>query len=200
MADFYPSDYEAPREHSEDGLPYGRSRKKEYVRMLAYLEAIKKKGPSKLVHYSTMLSSDAPTPEDPYAGIRKLIKDNDQKLARKNLIKRKHKRKSIKQNSMVKKSVPEISTANKYQIYIIEIDDPLSVYVGQSSYTPEVRLKKHLSGVDVIKQVSKANHPKLRPDLYEHIPIYASREDAEHEVNLKIRLLRIKGYNVNASR
>lgn len=84
----------------------------------------------------------------------------------------------------------------KYRVYVIELDDPMTVYVGQSYLTPEERFKKHISGVKSSRYVKKATNPKLRPDLYKHLPAYHRREDAERMEEKHARYLVKLGFNV----
>lgn len=84
----------------------------------------------------------------------------------------------------------------KYRVYVIELDDPMTVYVGQSYLTPEERFQKHVSGLKSSRYVKKAKNPKLRPDLYKHLPVFHKREDALQMEAKHARVLSKMGFNV----
>ena len=84
----------------------------------------------------------------------------------------------------------------KYTVYVIELDNPMTVYIGQSCWSPEERFKRHRSGIKSSKYVRKASNPKLRPDLYKHLPIFDKRVDAEKkEVSYAVELEK-RGFKV----
>ena len=87
-----------------------------------------------------------------------------------------------------------------YGVYVIEINnDPKHVYVGQSSKTPEERLKQHMAGdyehksARVFKRGAKG---KLRPDLYAYLERFATQAEAEEMEWLLARDLREEGFKV----
>lgn len=66
-----------------------------------------------------------------------------------------------------------------YGLYVLEIDsDPYYVYVGQSYLSPEERLEQHKNGVHSARSLRGAVRLVLRPDLYEGLPRYQSRDEA----------------------
>ena len=83
-----------------------------------------------------------------------------------------------------------------YCVYVIELDDPMVVYVGQSYLSPEERLKKHRSGVRSSRHVRNAKNPKLRPDLYQHLPKFESREAALGAEEHHAKYLEGQGFTV----
>jgi hypothetical protein len=85
-----------------------------------------------------------------------------------------------------------------YCVYVIELDDPKIVYVGQSWHSPEVRLQKHLSNEKKIgsRYVRNAKNPRLRPDLYAYLPSYSSRESAEAAETRHAQRLERQGFTV----
>lgn len=60
------------------------------------------------------------------------------------------------------------------RVYVIELDDPMIVYVGETGLPVEERFEKHRIGYKSSKHVRKAKNPILRPDLYEHLPTYVT--------------------------
>lgn len=64
------------------------------------------------------------------------------------------------------------------RVYVIELDDPMIVYVGETGLPTEERFEKHKIGYKSSKHVMKANNPLLRPDLYEHLPAYLTVPDS----------------------
>ena len=92
----------------------------------------------------------------------------------------------------------------KYRVYVIELTDlgPRRnpnlpwVYVGYSSRTPRQRFKQHREGGMLASNVVNRYWVKRRPDLYKHIPVLHTREDAiRAERKLRQELLD-KGYSV----
>src|SRR6185436_11682070 len=73
-----------------------------------------------------------------------------------------------------------------YRIYVIELRDAAGrrrrrdrpcVYVGQTVVTPEERFAQHRAGHKASRVVRRHGR-RLRPDLYEGLPLLASREAA----------------------
>ncbi len=82
------------------------------------------------------------------------------------------------------------------KVYVIELDDPRVVYVGETGLPVEERFEKHRIGYKSSKHVRKASNPMLRPDLYEHLPTYlTSKESRVAEAKLAAKL-RKQGYTV----
>ena len=91
-----------------------------------------------------------------------------------------------------------------YRIYVVELGEKAgrsrrpglpSVYVGQTVVTPEERFAQHKAGHKA-SRVVRRHGLRLRPDLYEGLPILASREAA---LVLEARVaaeLRARGYRV----
>jgi predicted GIY-YIG superfamily endonuclease len=70
-----------------------------------------------------------------------------------------------------------------YGVYVIELEgSPNSLYVGYSYRTAEERLQEHLSGHNAAGCFKHGARGRLRPDLYEHLPRFASRRSAEQAV------------------
>jgi predicted GIY-YIG superfamily endonuclease len=91
-----------------------------------------------------------------------------------------------------------------YRIYVVELADAAaprrppgqaSVYVGQTVVTPEERFAQHKAGHKA-SRVVRRHGVRLRPDLYEGLPLLASREAA---LVLEARVaaeLRSRGFRV----
>jgi hypothetical protein len=91
-----------------------------------------------------------------------------------------------------------------YRIYVVELADAAGrrrrrdracVYVGQTVVTPEERFAQHKAG-HKSSRVVRRHGVQLRPDLYEGLPLLASREAA---LVLEARVaaeLRSRGYRV----
>jgi hypothetical protein len=91
-----------------------------------------------------------------------------------------------------------------YRIYVVELAaaagrrrrrDLPCVYVGQTVVTPEERLAQHKAGHKG-SRVVRRHGVRLRPDLYEGLPLLASRVAA---LVLEARVaaeLRARGYRV----
>ena len=90
-----------------------------------------------------------------------------------------------------------------YRVYVVELAAPAAgrrnalppVYVGQTVVTPEERLAQHRSGHKAARVVRR-HGLRLLPELYEGLPLLASREAA---LVLEARLaaeLRARGYTV----
>ena len=84
----------------------------------------------------------------------------------------------------------------EYYIYVIELDNPMTVYVGQTYLTPVERFLQHKEGYKSSKYVKKAKNPKLRPELYLHIAPFSKRSDALAKESNYADELREKGYKV----
>jgi hypothetical protein len=90
----------------------------------------------------------------------------------------------------------------EYSVYVIELDESKrrgtpkpAVYVGQTVYSPEHRLAKHLSGERSSRHV-RGHAVKLLPDLYEEHNPMATRGEAEAKEAWLADLLRSEGYDV----
>ena len=82
------------------------------------------------------------------------------------------------------------------RVYVIELDDPMIVYVGETGLPIKKRFDNHLTGYKSSKHVRKAISPRLRPDLYEHLPTYAtSNESRIAEAKLAAKLKK-QGFTV----
>lgn len=82
------------------------------------------------------------------------------------------------------------------RVYVIELDDPMTVYVGETGLPVEERFEKHRIGYKSSKHVRNAKNPVLRPDLYEHLPTYITvKESRAAEARLASKLQN-KGYKV----
>ena len=91
-----------------------------------------------------------------------------------------------------------------YRIYVIELSGAAggggrgerpAVYVGQTVVTPERRFAQHMAGHKAARVVRRYGR-HLRPDLYEGLPLLASRDAA---LVLEARVaaeLRSRGYRV----
>jgi hypothetical protein len=105
--------------------------------------------------------------------------------------------------SIVSVAAPVRRPPRIYRIYVIELADAAgrgrrggpSVYVGQTVVTPEERFAQHRQGHKAARVVRR-HALRLRPDLYDGLPLLASREAA---LVLEARVateLRARGYNV----
>jgi len=84
-----------------------------------------------------------------------------------------------------------------YQVYVIELNnDPRTVYVGQTKYSPDERLRQHRLGYNSASIVRKAEKVKLRPDLFAHIEEVYTKPDSLHLESEVAEYLRWKGYKV----
>lgn len=88
-----------------------------------------------------------------------------------------------------------------YEVYVIELDyEPDHVYVGQSSYSPELRLMRHLTH-DKQFQAAKifrgaVQDGTLRPDLSSHLPTYEIESESKKAEKLLSEQLREQGFRV----
>jgi hypothetical protein len=93
-----------------------------------------------------------------------------------------------------------IAGRRTYGVYVIELDGNSNhVYVGQTWYMPEERLRQHLTGYAVFhaaRPFKRGAGGKLRPDLYEHLPRYATQQQAEDKEASWALELRKAGYRV----
>lgn len=96
--------------------------------------------------------------------------------------------------------VSRITRRRTYGVYVIELDGNHNhLYVGQTWYSPEERLRQHLTGYAVFhaaRPFKKGAIGKLRPDLYEHIPRYPSQPQAEAKEASWAMELKRAGYRV----
>ena len=84
-----------------------------------------------------------------------------------------------------------------WQVYAIELDNnPMKVYIGQSIYSPEIRLEQHMAGLNSSVKVRRADNPKLRPDLYGKIGKIENREEAQKAEIKLAEDLKQKGFTV----
>lgn len=81
-------------------------------------------------------------------------------------------------------------------VYVIELDDPNTVYVGETGLPVEERFEKHKIGYKSSKHIRKAKNPMLRPDLYEHLPQYLTVKESQKAEEKLAETLRKKGYKV----
>jgi hypothetical protein len=90
-----------------------------------------------------------------------------------------------------------------FRVYVVELADPAGrgrrgrpcLYVGQTTVTPAERFAQHKAGHKA-SRVVRRHGLRLRPDLYEGLPLLASREAA---LVLEARVaaeLRGRGYRV----
>lgn len=107
----------------------------------------------------------------------------------------------------------QASSGEQYTIYVIELREaawkdralqernpdrkPIEpcLYVGQTSKTPQERFAMHLAGEHDSPLVHK-HGKRLRPDLYEDVPIAQSREEAERLEAAHAAALRSRGFAV----
>ncbi len=80
-------------------------------------------------------------------------------------------------------SCARITRRRTYGVYVIELDGNRNhLYVGQTWYAPEERLRQHLTGYAVFhsaRPFKRGATGRLRPDLYEHLPRYVTQPQAE---------------------
>lgn len=82
------------------------------------------------------------------------------------------------------------------RVYVIELDDPMIVYVGETGLPVKERFEKHKIGYKSSRHVKNAKKPILRPDLYDDLPTYVTVGDsrlAERKLGTELRK---KGYKV----
>jgi hypothetical protein len=94
--------------------------------------------------------------------------------------------------------------ARVYRVYVIELADSAgprrdpehpNLYVGQTADTPEERFAEHRLGHRASRHVRK-HGLRLRPDLYQTLPLLATREQAEILEARVADELRSRGYRV----
>ena len=91
------------------------------------------------------------------------------------------------------------------RVYVVELSDDAgprrnrqyaNVYVGETGESPQKRFEKHKAGGQKASNVVRKYGLRLLPDLYEHLPAYATeRESVAAEKLLKAELELI-GYRV----
>lgn len=79
---------------------------------------------------------------------------------------------------------------------MIELDDPMIVYVGETGLPIEERFEKHRIGYKSSRHVRRAKNPILRPDLYEGLPSYITVKDSRSAEARLAKKLQNKGYTV----
>ena len=82
------------------------------------------------------------------------------------------------------------------RVYVIELDNPMTVYVGETGLPVEERFEKHRIGYKSSRHVKRAKHPILRPDLYEHLPTYNTVKESRTAESRLAKLLQKKGFTV----
>lgn len=97
-----------------------------------------------------------------------------------------------------------ITRPPSYRVYVIELSDSSNhVYVGQTWYAADERLRQHLTGLAVFhaaKPFKRGLSGRLRPDLYAHLPTFSTQSQAEElEATWAIRLKQA-GYRVEGGR
>lgn len=94
------------------------------------------------------------------------------------------------------------SERTTYCVYAIQLDgNPKNIYVGQTSHSPEERLKQHNSGLlenYSAKVFRKGVRGILRPDLYQYYPTYSNRNDALRAEIVFAEKLYGLGYSVHS--
>jgi hypothetical protein len=72
------------------------------------------------------------------------------------------------------------------RVYVIELSDAIgthrpnrpNLYVGETGLTPEQRFEKHKAGGLTASPKVKRYGIRLRPDLYEHLPVYPTEAES----------------------
>lgn len=82
------------------------------------------------------------------------------------------------------------------RVYVIELDDPMIVYVGETGLPVEERFEKHKIGYKHSRHVKNAKDPMLRPDLYEHLPAYITVEESRRAEKKLAQELKKQGFTV----
>lgn len=82
------------------------------------------------------------------------------------------------------------------RVYVIELDDPMTIYVGETGLPVEERFEKHKIGYKSSRHVRKAQNPMLRPDLYEQLPKYSTVIESRKAERQLAEALRNNGYTV----
>ena len=84
-----------------------------------------------------------------------------------------------------------------WQTYVIQLDGPKHVYVGQTEYPPEIRFSQHRLGFRSSKgHVMKAKNPKLLKELYLSRPTLVTKEKALQAEKMLVKELEFLGYKV----
>ncbi|HSX00958.1 MAG TPA: hypothetical protein VLF67_01835 [Candidatus Saccharimonas sp.] len=94
-----------------------------------------------------------------------------------------------------------ISARRTFGVYVIEIGGNANhLYVGQSWYSPEERLRQHLTGYAAFHAAKPFKHKnvtgKLRPDIYTQLPRYRTQAEAEKAEAWTALQLRKAGFRV----
>ena len=85
----------------------------------------------------------------------------------------------------------------QYVVYVLEVDeDPMKVYVGQTSRTREERLEQHCTGYKSAPSLRHAKSLVLRPDLYEGLPAVHTQEESLIQESLLAQSLIARGFTV----
>lgn len=93
----------------------------------------------------------------------------------------------------------------EYRVYVIELSDEAGprqtptqphVYVGQTSTLIECRYWQHQNKINSSSKVRRWG-VRLRPDLYAHLPILESRQEAESLELQTMKELRRRGFTVH---
>ncbi len=86
---------------------------------------------------------------------------------------------------------------NHWRVYVLKIDNnPKKIYVGQSKYPPEIRLKQHQCGYFSATTLKPSMKLELFPSIYEQLPEFDSEfksKEAEHNMSESFKKL---GYTV----
>lgn len=93
-----------------------------------------------------------------------------------------------------------VPAARRYGVYVVELSDSSNhLYVGQTWYDPEERLAQHNTGLSVFhaaRPFKRGLRGKLRPDLFAHLPTFATPPPAEALEASTARHLRAQGFRV----
>ena len=118
-------------------------------------------------------------------------------------------KKRVKDFLLEKKYIVQNGGNALYTVYVINLSDEVGprknqerwVYVGQSMYTPEERLKQHLAGIRSSRWVENYGG-ELNYDLFRDIPLFRDvpqvrfRQDAEMLERRLAKDLQRRGFNV----
>jgi hypothetical protein len=87
--------------------------------------------------------------------------------------------------------------ADKYSVYVLKLDNnDKFVYVGQSLYTPDIRLKQHRYLYHCAQKMKNIKTMELFPAIYEQLPKFDTEQESKLvEVNLAKSLAQ-NGYRV----
>ncbi len=93
-----------------------------------------------------------------------------------------------------------VPSRRRYGVYVVQLSDSANhLYVGQTWYDPEERLAQHNTGLAVFHAAKPFKHGLrgvLRPDLYGHLPSFASQGPAEALEAKTARELKAAGFRV----